>query len=145
MAKSYLFAIVSIAIIVLTGCSGRENKVVRNDLLAMDFATLDEFVKSASPKAKAEFWTIKLQDVMSNGDLSEEEKQIVKEFYSKLTPEAYTLGTQEQQDIQAFSEEIESILTDRFGWDEKKLYHYFGIILTEAEILEYNKKHGTDF
>ena len=82
---------------------------------------------------------------MSNGDLSEEEKQIVKEFYSKLTPEAYTLGTQEQQDIQAFSEEIESILTDRFGWDEKKLYHNLGIILTEAEILEYNKKHGTDF
>ena len=111
----------------------------------MDFIALDEYVKNLSPEEKADLWKLKIQDTLESEDLSEEEKNLIRDFSDILNENCYEGDTAQSHEAREKGENLEQTLIEKFGWDEKKLFHYMGIVLTDAEIAVYNEKHGTDF
>ena len=118
---------------------------IRTDLVSMDFTALDEYVRNLSPEEKANLWKVKIQDTLESGNLSEAEKNTIREFSGIIDDDCYEFGSAQSQEACEKSENLELTLIENFGWDEKKLFHYLGIVLTEDEIAIYNEKHGTDF
>ena len=111
----------------------------------MDFIALDEYVKNLSPEEKADLWKLKIQDTLESDNLTEEEKAAIRDYSGILTKACYEGDTAQSHESCEKSENLEQTLIEKFGWDEKKLFHYLGIVLSDAEITVYNEKHGTDF
>ena len=146
MNKVYILPL--LGILLVCSClqnTGNKAPQVRNELISKDFVALDQYVKDASPKEKYELWTIKLADAINNAGLSEEEQAAIKPMYELLSVESFTPGTPECETLRACTEDLEKRLIEEYNWDEKKLFHTLSLVLTEAEIVSYNNKWGTDF
>lgn len=149
MQKLYCFiACTVILVIAVSSCKQKKDssaEEIRTELISKDFIALDEYVKNLSPEEKADLWKLKIQDTLESDNLTEEEKAAIRDYSDILTKACYEGDTAQSHESCEKSENLEQTLIDKFGWDEKKLFHYLGIVLTDAEIAVYNEKHGTDF
>ena len=150
MKKVLIYLIcLTLATLTLVSCKQKKgssaNDGIRTELVSMDFIALDEYVKNLSPEEKADLWKLKIQDTLESDNLTEEEKAAIRDYSGILTKACYEGDTAQSHESCEKSENLEQTLIEKFGWDEKKLFHYLGIVLTDAEIAVYNEKHGTDF
>ena len=149
MKKLYCFiACTVILVIAVSSCKQKKDssaEEIRTELISKDFIALDEYVKNLSPEEKADLWKLKIQDTLESENLTEEEKAAIRDYSDILTKACYEGDTAQSHELCEKSENLEQTLIEKFGWDEKKLFHYLGIVLTDAEIAVYNEKYGTDF
>ena len=110
----------------------------RSEFVKLKFEQQRSLYNLFSPEQKADLWKCKWKDIRKSDLLSSAEKKELKKFYSLVSPRVFDeadAGTNAM--FQAESEMVMAIMSEKFGWDDQKVFTYLVCWMTEAEIRAY--------
>lgn len=105
--------------------------IMRSELVRMDINKQNEIFGQMSPDQKVAIWKYKMQDILNDDRYSTEEKKEIEKFVDFLKPSVYT--EEGNAEFQAFADNFEKTMMDKYGWDENKLIRALHVFMTTAE------------
>ena len=96
-----------------------------------------------SPERKADLWKYKWKDIRKSDLLSSAEKKELKALYSLVSPHVFDEADTEANAVfKAESDRLMKTMTEKFGWNDQKVFAYLGCWMTEEEIRAYCRQYG---
>lgn len=148
-----IIIVIITAIVFFIGCNqntgNKREWEIREDIVSLSLPQQVRMLQEIEPEEVFKYWRYKLENTMDSEILTPEEKKVIAPLLDEMTLAAYqdfkTLEyNAEEEALLAHSEEIVETLMSEYGWDEEKVFKYFGTIKTEQEYEESLKRGNID-
>ena len=117
----------------------------RSEFVKLKFEQQRSLYNLFSPEQKADLWKCKWKwkDIRKSDLLSSAEKKELKAFYRLVSPRVFDATDADMYAMfQTESERVMAIMSEKFGWDDQKVFTYLVCWMTEAEIRTYCRQYN---
>ena len=114
----------------------------RSEFVKLNFEQQRSLYLLFSPEQKADLWKYKWKDIRKSDLLSSAEKKELKALYSLVSPHVFDeTDTEANAVFKAESDRIMKTMSEKFGWNDQKVFAYLECWMTEEEIRAYCRQY----
>lgn len=116
----------------------------RSEIVVLPFFQQQALYNLFSPEKKVAVWEYKAEDIRNSENLTAAEKKTLLKFLRKYAKTRYLDIKSDRKYHIRFrkaGDELESVLRQRYNWDERKIFRYLECWLTDAEYEAYCAKY----